>query len=89
MTTSVFVVPAHMQSTKHTAHVIQCNDMVVCVVLGTESEAAERMATEREAYLETNKWSFKDGRAEMDTPEEIRKRYLLRCHWHIRTVPLY
>lgn len=58
---------------KHVAHVIQCNDMVVSVVLGTESEAAERMATEKAKKIADDPaWRAAPG-----------------VYWHIVTAPLY
>ena len=75
---------------KAEAHVIQCNDMVVCVVIGSEEDVAARMEVEREAYFQENKHVLHGnhccGPFDEDGARKAAKSFL---RFHIRTVPLH
>lgn len=58
-------------------HVICCNDSLEAAVLGDEKQAEARMESLKAAYLELNKWTFRD-----------REDYNRRCYWHIHTLNL-
>lgn len=78
------------------ARVITCNDMVVCVVIGSEEEARARLEVERVAYFDRSPWnwvvSYPSNWNEL-TPAEKRvtqyEAYKAWCHWLVRDVPLY
>lgn len=84
------LVKQHGGSTFDSAHVIQCNDMVVCVVIGSEEDVAARMEVEREAYFQENKHVLHGnhccGPFDEDGAREAAKSFL---RFHIRTVPLH
>lgn len=76
---------------KAEAHVIQCNDMVICVVLGSQEDAKARMEVEREVYYQRNKWVWNShGLYRGDTKEAAdREGYRQQCYWHANAAPLY
>lgn len=66
--------------TRQTVFVIACNDSTQHVVKGTREQAQTKLVELKEAYFQTNRWSFGQ------TEEFQRAKFAIQCYWHMREI---